>query len=201
MTMDAESAGIGTSGYTLDDLSAYLDRGRTPAIAAIDDSPECQAMLASMERVGSLARDLLAQDVREHPTVEEGWLGGLLTSISREVRAGRDIPLASPDPRTTLSITEGAVRELVRAAGDSVDGVLVGSCSVEGEVTTPEAGVRVVLTISVVLHSPVREVAESVRQRVYSELLSHTELAVESIDVTVADVHLPTRAIEEGDGL
>ena len=198
MTMDAESAGIGTSGYTLDDLSAYLDRGRTPAIAAIDDSPECQAMLASMERVGSLARELLEQDVREHPAVEEGWLGGLLSSISREVRAGRDIPLAAPDPRATLSITEGAVRELVRAAGDSVDGVLVGECSLEGDVTAPDAGIRVALTISVILHSPVHELAEAVRQRVYSELLSHTELAIESIDVTVTDVHLPTQPAEDG---
>lgn len=197
---DAESAGIGASGYTLDDLSAYLDRGRTPAIAAIDDSPECQAMLASMERVGSLARELLAQDVREHPAVEEGWLGGLLTSISREVRAGRDIPLTSPDPRATLTVTEGAVRELVRAAGDSVDGVLVGSCSLEGDVTMPDAGIRVALTISVILHSPVHELAEAVRQRVYSELLSHTELAIESIDVTVTDVHLPTKPADEGDG-
>lgn len=199
MTMDAEPTGVGASGYTVDDLSAYLDRGRTPAIAAIDDSPECQAMLASMERVGSLARELLAQDVREHPALEEGWLGGLLTSISREVRAGRDIPLASPDPRTSLSITEGAVRELIRAAGDSVDGVLVGSCSVDGDVTTPDAGVRVALTISVVLHSPVQELAESVRQRVYSELLSHTELVIESIDVTVVDVHVSTRTTEGDD--
>lgn len=195
---DAESESVGTSGYTLDDLSAYLDRGRTPAIAAIDDSPECQAMLASMERVGSLARDLLAQDVREHPTLEEGWLGGLLTSISREIKAGRDIPLTSPDPRATLTVTEGAVRELVRAAGDSVDGVLVGSCSLFGDVTVPGSGIRVALTISVILNSPVQELAEAVRQRVYSELLSHTELAVEGIDVTVTDVHVQTKPVDEG---
>lgn len=198
MTMDDESAGIGTSGYTLDDLSAYLDRGRTPAIAAIDDSPECQAMLASMERAGSLARDLLAQDVREHPTLEEGWLGGLLTSISREIKAGRDIPLTSPDPHVTLTVTEGAVRELVRAAGDSVDGVFVGSCSLEGDVTAPGSGIRVALTISVILNSPVQELAESVRQRVYSELLTHTELTIESIDVTVTDVHVQTNRADEG---
>ena len=28
--------GVGGSGYTIDDLSDYLDRGRSPAIAAID---------------------------------------------------------------------------------------------------------------------------------------------------------------------
>lgn len=203
MTMEppntsSNDSGVGGSGYTLDDLSAYLDRGRTPAIAAIDDNPECQAMLASMERVGDYARDLLALDVTEHPALEEGWLGGLLSSISREVRAGRDIPLATPDPNTTLSVTEGAVRELVRAAGDSVEGVLVGSCALEGDVTTQGGVIRVFLTISVVLTGPVRELAEAVRQRVYTELLAHTELTIESIDVTVSDVHVPTEPTSDG---
>ncbi|MDH6180122.1 hypothetical protein M2152_000304 [Microbacteriaceae bacterium SG_E_30_P1] len=190
MTDERADLGVGDTGYTIEDLSAYLDRGRTPAIAAIDNSPECQAMLDSMERVGGFARDLVEQDVREHPALDEGWLGGLLASISREVRAGRDIPLASPNPDTTLTVTEGAVRELVRAAGDSVEGVVVGSCSLDGDVTVPGEGIRVHVTISVVLNSPVPDVAEAVRQRVYSQLLAHTELTIDSIDVTVTDVHL-----------
>lgn len=198
MTKDDQTEGIGATGYTLDDLSAYLDRGRTPAIAAIDSSPECQAMLDNMERVGSLARDLLAQDVIERPQVEESWLGGLLDTISREVRAGRDIPLTAPDPRAKLTVTEGAVRELIRAAGDSVDGVFVGACSLVGDVTDPEAAIRVSVTISVVLHSPVHELAEAVRQRVYSELLAHTELTIEQIDVTVVDVHVQTQSLDDG---
>ena len=198
MTKDIEPGGIGGTGYTLDDLSAYLDSGRSPAIAAIDSNSECQAMLASMERVGSMARALLEQDAREHPQIEENWLGGLLTSISREVRAGRDIPLTAPDPRTSLSVTEGAVRELVRAAGDSVDGVFVGSCSLDGDVSLPGAAVRVHITISVVFSGPVHELAETVRQRVFSELLAHTELTIESIDVTVSDVHITTTSVDDG---
>ncbi|MBG6054965.1 putative alkaline shock family protein YloU [Salinibacterium sp. CAN_S4] len=199
MTMDAGSAGIGETGFTLDDLSDYLDRGRTPAIAAIDNSPECQAMLASMERMGSLTRDLVAQDQREHPMLEEGWLGGLLESISREVRAGRDIPLTAPDPRASLSVTEGAIRELIRSAGDSVDGVLVGSCTLEGDVDVVGGLVTVDLAISVVLQTPVLELAEQVRQRVYTRLLAHTELSIGTIDVTVSDVHIVTRPAADGD--
>ena len=187
--MTGTEEGIGGSGYTLDDLSAYLDRGRTPAIAAIDTNAECRAVLDSMERVGSLSRDLLASDVQANPTIDEGWLGSLLTSISRELRAGRDIPLSATDPTTSLSITEGAVRELVRSAGDSVDGVLVGSCSLNGDLDGP---VQVALTISVVLARPLPELAEQVRQRVYSELLAHTELDIEAVDVTIGDVHILT---------
>jgi uncharacterized alkaline shock family protein YloU len=35
----------------------------------------------------------------------------------------------------------------------------------------------------------VRAAAEAVRQRVYSELLRHTQLAIGAVDVTVIDVH------------
>jgi hypothetical protein len=189
--MTETEEGIGGSGYTLDDLSAYLDRGRLPAIAAIDTNAECRAVLDSMERVGALSRELLASDVRENPSVDENWLGSLLTSISRELRAGRDIPLSSTDPTTSLSITEGAVRELVRSAGASVDGVLVGSCTLIG---TPDGTepIQVSLTISVVLARPLQELADEVRKRVYSELLKHTELDIEAVNVTIGDVHIMT---------
>ncbi|MBK4348203.1 Asp23/Gls24 family envelope stress response protein [Lacisediminihabitans changchengi] len=181
---------IGGSGFSLADLSDYLDRGRQPAIAAIDNNPECQAMLASLERVAGLSRQLVVRDAAEAPPVDDGWVGALLGTIGRELRAGRDIPYAVSDPGTRLSITEGAVRELVRAAGDSVEGVLVGSCSISGDVTVPGAEVTVALTISVVLSAPVTQLAQAVRDRVRTELLKHTELRVGAIDVTVVDVHL-----------
>jgi len=188
---DSTSAGtIGDSGYTLEDLSDYSDRGREPAIPAIDDNAECQSVLASIERVGALSRDLVAKEATDHPALDESWFGSLFAAISSEAKAGRDIPLSSPDPRTRLSITEGAVRELVRAAGDGVDGALVGRCQLHGDLDGAGSGIRVELSISVLLGAPVHEVAALVRQRVYSELLAHTELAVEAVDVTVADVHV-----------
>lgn len=173
---------IGESGYTLDELSDYLDRGREPAIPAIDDDAQCQAMLASLAHVGALSRDLVARD--ELP-LEESFLAGLFGSITRELRAGRDIPLASSENGTTLAITEGAIRELVRAAGDSVPGVLVDTCGLE---LAEELVVH--LRISVLLGLPVHEAAAAVRQRVYSELLRHTELPIGPVDVTVVDVHV-----------
>jgi len=182
--------GIGGTGYTLEDLSDYLDRGRLPSIPAIDDNAECSSVLSSLQRVGALSRDLVAKEAELQPPVDETWLSALFTSISQEAKAGRDIPLTSPDPRTRLSITEGAVRELVRAAGDSVDGVLVGRCQLDGDLATVGDSIRVTVSISVLLGSPVHEAAETVRQRVYSELLTHTELTIEAVDVTVADVHV-----------
>jgi hypothetical protein len=197
MEMNAASmneADIGGSGYSLDDLAGYLERGRTPAIAAIDDNPACQAMLASLERMTALSRELVETDASTGPPLDEAWLGSLLSTIGRELHAGRDLPFSSADPDTRLSITEGAVRELVRAAGDSVTGVLVGSVSIDGAI---EGAVSVSLTVSVVLRAPIVALAQAVRERVHSELLKHTELAVESIDVTVVDVHLLTTEIED----
>lgn len=176
---------IGESGYTLEQLGDYLDSGRTPANPAIDNNAECQAVLASLERFGSLSRDLISRDALERP-VDESWFGSLLAQISLEVRAGRDLPLSSADPRTSLSITEGAVREFVRAAGDAVEGVLVGHCALD----STDSGVTVDISISVRLGTPVLPAAEAVRQVVYSELLKHTELLIRSVDVTVTDVHV-----------
>ena len=42
-------------GVTLEELAAYHDRGRTPAIAAIEGDPQCRAVLDSMDRLGALS--------------------------------------------------------------------------------------------------------------------------------------------------
>jgi hypothetical protein len=194
MAMSTAQDDIGGSGYTLDDLSDYLDAGRSPANPQIDNNAECQAVLASLDRLTSLSHELVTRDAAAAPSLDEGWIGSLMATIGREVRAGRDIPIGSSDPSTTLSVTEGALRELVRAAGDSVDGVLVGSSELTGDLSQPGAPITVAVSVSVVLNAPVVDLAQAVRERVHSELLKHTELAIEAIDVTVSDVHfLPAR--------
>ena len=197
MTDDANDD-IGGSGYSLEQLGDYLDGGRTPAIEAIEGNAECQAVLASLERFGSLSRELVSRDAAEHTEIDETWFSSLMSSITREVKAGRDIPLASADPLTTLSITEGAIRGLVRAAGDSIAGVIVGRCALTDRAPedNSKGGVAVDVSISVLLGTPVRGAAEAVRQAVYGALLKHTELLIDSVNVTVSDVHvIPT----EGD--
>lgn len=174
--------GIGGTTYTLEDLGDYLDSGRHPVNPIIEEDAECQAVLASLERVGSLSRELVARDAGENPVLDENWFGSLFAAITLEAKAGKDIPLSSSDPHTHLSITEGAVRELVRAAGDSIDGVLVGKVGLsDGAVD---------ISISVLLGTPVTGAAEAVRQAVYSDLLKHTELVIDAVNVTVEDVHV-----------
>lgn len=171
---------IGGSGYTLDDLSAYLDRGRTPAIAAIDRNPECQALLDAMERFGRLSHELVDRDGAEQPA-SPGWLDGLLDTVAQEVRAGRDLPYAEG-----LVVTEGAVRTLVRHAGDEVPGALVGRTRIRED----PAGTRIEIEISVLGDRPLVAVGDHVREAVADALRQHTPLGDAVIDVTVVDVHL-----------
>ncbi|RZS59278.1 putative alkaline shock family protein YloU [Microcella putealis] len=114
---------------------------------------------------------------------------GLIANLELDVRSGRDIPFGGDDPLARLSITEGAVREVVRGAGDQVPGVLVGSVRLLGDVTTAGEVIDVDVRISVALIEPIPDIAQQVRNRVATALLTHTELRVGRIDVTVDDVH------------
>lgn len=169
-------------------LADYLDRGRTPRIAAYEDDPETRNALRALEHMRDLGRELVQVEAEEAEAPDDDFFRGVLTHISRESRAGRDIPLSHPDPSVTLALTEGAVRTLVRQAGDEVPGVLIGRCTLDGDVAVAGAPVRVSLTMSVVWGDPLPELAQRVRERVNAALLRHTELRVAGIDVTVVDV-------------
>lgn len=185
---------IGNSGYTLEDLSAYLDRGRTPAIAAIDTDAEAQAVLASLERFGALSRELV--ELESEP-VPQGWFDRVMRDVTRELRAGRDIPLTAPDDRVETVITEGAIRELVREAGDAVPGVLVGRTTVSGDMEQLGAEVSVRVTISVLFGRRLAEVSAAVRDAVMAALAAHTSLRVREVDVVVDNIHTADRTAPE----
>ncbi|SMH30503.1 Uncharacterized conserved protein YloU, alkaline shock protein (Asp23) family [Rathayibacter oskolensis] len=175
----------------IDELSDYLDRGRLPYDPVIEESPEYRRTLRALERVRTLSGALIDDDAERLPVPEESWFGSILSQARREARAGRDIPLASVEPDVSLTITEGAVRGLVREAGDSVSGVLVGRCRLLGDIDEAGSDVVVEVTISVFWGVPIAEAARQVRERIHSRLLTQTELRVTTIDVRVEDVYLP----------
>lgn len=182
-------------GHTIDELSDYLDRGRTPRDDSIEDSPGCRLALQSMERLRRVAPVLLDADAAHAAPVDEGWLQRVLAGIALDARAGRRIPLSHPSPDADLGITEGAVRGLVRAAEAEVDGVLVGRCRIDGDVTTPGAPIEVRVDASVAYGIPILPTAALLRDAIAARLARHTELNVAAVDVVVHDVHeLPASA-------
>lgn len=175
-------------GHTIDELADYLDAGMTPADPSIDESPACQNALAALVRLRQVSMEALEADARNEPPAEESWISGLLRNISIEARSGRDIPLQAERPTERGYVTEGAVRSLVRSAGDEVPGVLVERCRLDGDVTEPGAPIRVTVAISVRWGASMPTAADDVRSAVAESLAVHTDLHIDGIDVEVRDV-------------
>jgi len=171
-------------------LVDYLDAGRQPYDPEIEESPEATAQLAALERLRSMGARLLEADAAATPAPDPSWIAGVMDRVRLESRAGRQIPLTSIDDRSTLHITEGAVRALIREAGDGVEGAMVISCSIRGDVSVPGALVRVEVVVSGLFGRSLPALADAVREAVSSRLSRQTELTIESVDVTVDDVHL-----------
>lgn len=175
-------------GHTMDELSDYLDAGRQPADPSIDASPGCRIALDALERLRRLGPALLDQDTAGEPQPDDNWVRSILDGIARDARAGRRIPFPVAEPDDDLGITEGAVRGLIRAAGDGVPGVLIGRCRLDGEVTTPGAPVRIEVEASVPYGLPISRLAERLRDEIGERLRTHTELNLTGIDIVVHDV-------------
>ncbi|WP_353111526.1 Asp23/Gls24 family envelope stress response protein [Microbacterium sp.] len=186
-------------GHTLEELSDYLDAGREPADASIDESPGCRIAMDALERLRRLSPELLVDDAVAEPQVEESWVQGILAGIRLDARAGRRIPFSAPEPEADLGITEGAVRGLVRGAESAVPGVLVGRCRLVGDVTETGVPVRVEMDVSVPYGDPIPDLVDRLREEVASRLGEHTELNVAGIDITVHDVQRMPEPVEEED--
>jgi uncharacterized alkaline shock family protein YloU len=176
-------------GHTIEELGDYLDAGRKPYDPSIENSPGCRIALDALERLRSASLRLLEAEASEEPEPDESWIGGILANIGREARAGRRIPIAHPDPAADLGITEGSVRGLVRAAADTVDGLIVGRTALQGDVTVPGESITVALEATAYFGHSIPATTERLREAVRSALDLHTDLVIAAVDVTVVDVH------------
>ena len=66
-------------GRTIDELSSYVEAGRTPPDPHIESCPDCLNTLEALERVGQLSRDLVADDAERMPRPPESWFEGILS--------------------------------------------------------------------------------------------------------------------------
>lgn len=175
-------------GHTLDELTDYLEAGRHPADRAIDESPGCQLALDALERLHGLGSELIDAEAAAEPEVDPNWVDRILSGIALDARAGRRIPFESPDPRTELGITEGAVRGIIRSAEAAVPGLLIGRCRLVGEVATAGAPVHVEIDASALHGQPIPLIADQLRAAVDLGLRTHTELNIVAIDIAIRDI-------------
>ncbi|MBC7442724.1 MAG: Asp23/Gls24 family envelope stress response protein [Ramlibacter sp.] len=180
----------------MEELSDYLDRDRTPADPSTDGSPECQIALQGMQRLRRTQRTLLREDVRREVERGDGWVTSILAHISLEARSGRDIPIEHPSPSARLVVTEGAVRGILRAAGDSLPNIIVGRCRLDGDVTVPGTPITVRVDASVREGENIPATAGALRRVLYAALRQHTDLNVAAVDITIRDLYAAIPAAE-----
>lgn len=178
-------------GHTFDELAEYLDRGRTPRDPDIESSAACRLALSNMQRLRELSVDAMQRRADADPDRENVWIDGLLTTIRAEITSGRDVPVSHPDPRLRLVLTEAAVRNLIRRAGDTTGGIVMGRCTLTGDVSTPGTPITVDLTAAIAYGQVAEQTADRLRRRVVDVLTRHTELVIEQIDVRFDDVYVP----------
>ncbi|MCU1543441.1 MAG: hypothetical protein JWM50_1306 [Microbacteriaceae bacterium] len=181
--------------HTVEELSDYLDRGREPRDPAIESSPAAQHALAALSRLRAVAPRVMAADAHRFAPKNENWIKRILDQIGVQAHAGRDIPIPYDVDGAVLSIAEGAVRALVRDAGDETEGLLVERVRLEGDVESPEAHVEVHVMVSTFDGLDEKRVTAAFSERALDALQKHTTLRITSITVRVHDTDL---SAEEG---
>jgi hypothetical protein len=176
-------------GKTVDELSDYLAAGRLPYDPDIETCPECLNALDALERVGMLSRSLLEREARELPPPPANWFDRIMDVVRSEMRVGRSLPVQHPDPRVQITLTEGAVRALVRSVGDEIDGLYIGRVDIDGDAEVPGAPVEVNITGTIAWDQSVLDATALLRTAVYDALAQHTDLNVVAVNVTIEDVH------------
>ncbi len=175
-------------GHTIAQLADYLDADRTPPDPTIDASPACQHALAALERLRRVAPELLLDDGA--PPDDEDWVSRVMGGIALDAHAGADFVLVDGGPDARLVMTEGALRGLVRSAGDDEPGFLMGRVRFEGDLD-PGAEVVVRTGVTVAHGVPIPEAADRLRQHIAAVIARHTRLRASRVDVDVEDVDAP----------
>ncbi len=174
-------------GFSVEELSDYLDRGRQPVDPAIESSAAAQNALAALSRLRVVAPKVLEAEAAAAPPRAPSWFKAILDQIGVQAHAGRDIPLQHEDPRTRLAITEGAVRAIIRQVGDDLDGLLVERSRLHGDVEQLGASVSVQIDVSVHSGADGERLITELRDAVGDALSTHAELTVAGVEVRLRD--------------
>jgi hypothetical protein len=188
-------------GFTIDELSDYLDRGREPRNPAIESSAAAQHALAALSRLRTVAPRILKADAEYFAPKNENWMSRILDQIGVQAHAGRDIPIAHDVVGAELSISEGAVRALVRDAGDETDGLLVERTHLDGDLETLGAPVQVSVVVSTFADAVDRDVVPRFRRRVIETIREHTDLVVTKVSVRVHDSDITDADLDDDGNL
>jgi hypothetical protein len=169
-------------GHSLDELTDYLEAGFQPPNPSIDDSPACRNALAALQRLQDLAGQYLEDDAGS-ADIGQDWIDSVLAAIPIDARAGRRFTIEVDDPHVDAQITEGAIRGLVRAIGDDVPGLLVGSVRIGDE-----RPASLSVDVAIVYGAVVPETTDRFRAALLDLLPDHVPFSIGPIDIHVIGV-------------
>lgn len=178
-------------GHTIEELAEYVDRGRTPLDPSIESSASCRHAVAALERLRTVSAGFLSDDTDADPVADDAWLSGVMAQISVDARAGADFTVLTTGAGDEVVMTEGALRALVRAAGDEQPGFLVGRVRFAGDLSAPDAELTVEVDVIVGYGVALRPAVELLRGAIVERLTTHTLFRRLRVDVIVRDLVLP----------
>ena len=186
-------------GHSVEELSDYLDQGRIPPDKSIENSAGCRIALAALTRLRDRSAAWIESEAAREGSRDDGWVRQILAHIGHEAHAGRSIPLRHSSPDARLAITEGAVRGLVREAGDRLGGIIIERVRLNGDVTIPGEPIEISIDATAFWGHSIPDAVQTVRDGILAALTTHTELTVARIDVAIHDIQVSTDG-EDGSG-
>ncbi|MGP3923341.1 hypothetical protein [Streptomyces sp. 8N616] len=154
-----------------------------PADPHTTDCPYCRQAVEGLAALDEASRAMRDQERPSGLTLAER----VMHAVRAEVRLGRMLPL--DDPAQDLQIAETAAAKVLRRAADSVPGSQAASCRLRP--AEDGRAVHITLTLFVALDRPVPDRAGEVRRAVFDAAERTLGLAINGIDLEIADVLEP----------
>ena len=145
----------------------------------------CQAALTEIRPLFTALNQLAAEPV----SPPDDLSGRVMAVIRARIHPAARIPLPGP-AGMRLDISEHAAAFILRAAGDTVDGVRARSCRLTPAAHDGSTATGLQLTISLRYGVPALTAARAVRGAVHAAARRQLGLTLGHIDIEVTDIHL-----------
>ncbi|WP_030515544.1 anti-sigma factor [Nocardia sp. NRRL WC-3656] len=151
------------------------------------DCPHCAAARESLLTLRAATRELVDEPDPPPPAMFDR----IMSAVRAEVRRGRMVSLATPNPGS-VEVSEQAIAAVLRYAADTVAGVRARSCRIDDHGPDADGGHAITVALSIsVRHgdTAVERVVPQVRERVRAAATARAGLALDRLDITVVDVY------------
>jgi hypothetical protein len=169
-------------GHEIDQLWDHLAQGAPDEHAR--SCEYCQAALNEIRLLRTATNELAAEPVR----LPADLSGKVMAAVRTRIGAASRIALPGP-AGNRLFISERAAAYILRAAGDTVDGVRARSCRLTPDAHDMSTSTDLKLSISLRFDTPALAAARAVRMAVRRAARAQLGLTLGRIDIDVVDVH------------